>query len=445
MTDPAASALLTDLYELTMLQAYYDRGMNGAAVFEFFSRKLPRERNFLMAAGLEQVLDYLCGLRITSEELAFLDSTGRFSAGFLMSLEDLRFTGRVVAMPEGTLFFADEPILRVIAPLREAQLVESRIVNLLHFQTVVASKAARCALVAPGKLLVDFGLRRAHGAEAGLLSARASYIAGFSGSATLLAGLRFGVPVFGTMAHSFIQAHASELQAFENFARSHPANATLLIDTYDTVEAAHKVVELAARLAREGIAVRGVRIDSGDLGGYARQVRRVLDEGGMSQITIFASSGLDEYALRDLAAAPIDGFGVGTRMNTSADAPYLDCAYKLVEYEGRPKRKRSEGKATWPGRKQIYRRVDAGGRIAGDVLTVEGDRQQGAPLLRAVMTDGSRIAESPSTEAVRAHARAQLASLPARLASLERTDPLVPTVSEALRALAAEADRDAGR
>ena len=445
MTDPAASALLTDLYELTMLQAYYDRGMNGAAVFEFFSRKLPRERNFLMAAGLEQVLDYLCGLRITSEELAFLDSTGRFSAGFLMSLEDLRFTGRVVAMPEGTLFFADEPILRVIAPLREAQLVESRIVNLLHFQTVVASKAARCALVAPGKLLVDFGLRRAHGAEAGLLSARASYIAGFSGSATLLAGLRFGVPVFGTMAHSFIQAHASELQAFENFARSHPANATLLIDTYDTVEAATKVVELAARLAREGIAVRGVRIDSGDLGGYARQVRRVLDEGGMSQITIFASSGLDEYALRDLAAAPIDGFGVGTRMNTSADAPYLDCAYKLVEYEGRPKRKRSEGKATWPGRKQIYRRVDAGGRIAGDVLTVEGDRQQGAPLLRAVMTDGSRIAESPSTEAVRAHARAQLASLPARLASLERAQPLVPAVSEALRALAAEADRDAGR
>jgi len=419
--------------------------MNGAAVFEFFSRKLPRERNFLMAAGLEQVLDYLRGLRITSEELAFLDSTGRFSAGFLRSLEDLRFTGRVDAMPEGTLFFADEPILRVEAPLREAQLVESRIVNLLHFQTVVASKAARCALVAPGKLLVDFGLRRAHGAEAGLLSARASYIAGFSGSATVLAGMRFGVPVFGTMAHSFIQAHASELQAFENFARSHPANATLLIDTYDTVEAATKVVELAARLAREGIAVRGVRIDSGDLGGYARQVRRVLDEGGMSQITIFASSGLDEYALRDLAAAPIDGFGVGTRMNTSADAPYLDCAYKLVEYEGRPKRKRSEGKATWPGRKQIYRRVDAGGRIAGDVLTVEGDRQQGAPLLRAVMTDGSRIAESPSTEAVRAHARAQLASLPARLASLERAQPLVPAVSEALRALAAEADRDAGR
>ena len=443
MIDPAASVLLTDLYELTMLQTYYDRGMNGTAVFEFFSRKLPRERNFLIAAGLEQVLDYLAGLRISSEEIAFLESTARFSAGFLKSLEDLRFTGDVHAMPEGTVFFPDEPILRVTAPLREAQVVESRIVNLLHYQTIVASKAIRSVLAAPGKLLIDFGMRRAHGAEAGLLSARASYIAGFSGSATVLAGMRFGVPVFGTMAHSFIQAHDSEAQAFENFARSHPANATLLIDTYDTVAAARKVAALAARLRREGIVVKGVRIDSGDLGEYARQVRRVLDEGGMQGITIFASSGLDEYALRDLATAPIDGFGVGTRMNTSADAPYLDCAYKLVEYEGRPKRKRSEGKATWPGRKQVFRRFDVEGRIAGDTLTVEGDGQAGVPLLAAVMACGGRLAGSPSTEALRARARAQLATLPARLASLERADPLVPTVSEALRALADRADFEA--
>lgn len=326
MTDPAASILLTDLYELTMLQAYYDRGMNDVAVFEFFSRKLPRERGFLMAAGLEQVIDYLSGLRFSFEDIEYLESTRRFSAEFLKSLEDLSFTGDVYAMPEGTLFFRDEPILRVVAPLREAQLIESRIVNLLHFQTIVASKAARCVLAAPEKLLIDFGMRRAHGAEAGLLSARASYIAGFSGTATVLAGQRYGVPVFGTMAHSFVQAHESETQAFENFARSHPANATLLIDTYDTVEAARKVVSLAAQLEKEGIAIKGVRIDSGDLGQYARQVRRVLDEGGMRGITIFASSGLDEYALRDLmaAGAPIDGFGVGTRMNTSADAPFLD-------------------------------------------------------------------------------------------------------------------------
>jgi len=445
MIDPAASALLTDLYELTMLQAYHDRGMNGTAVFEFFSRKLPRERNFLIAAGLEQVLEYLCGVRFAAEELAFLESTGRFSAGFLKSLEDLRFTGDVHAMPEGTLFFPDEPILRVTAPLREAQLIESRIVNLLHFQTLVASKAVRSVLAAPGKLLVDFGLRRAHGAEAALLSARASYIAGFSGSATVLAGMRFGIPVFGTMAHSFIQAHDSESQAFENFVRSHPANATLLIDTYDTVEAARKVVRLAARLERDGFAVRGVRIDSGDLGEYARQVRRVLDAGGMQAVTIFASSGLDEYALRDLAAAPIDGFGIGTRMNTSADAPYLDCAYKLVEYDGRPKRKRSEGKATWPGRKQVYRRFDTAGRIAGDMLTVEGDFQEGTPLLMAVMAGGRPVAGSPSTQAVREHVRAQLAALPERLRPLDRADPFVPSFSQALRALASQADAEVDR
>ena len=450
VTDPAASALLTDLYELTMLQAYHDHGMNGTSVFEFFSRKLPRERNFLIAAGLEQVLDYLAGLRLTQEEIAFLESTGRFSAGFLESLENLRFTGEVHAMPEGTVFFPDEPILRVTAPLREAQLVESRIVNLLHYQTVVASKAVRSVLAAPGKLLVDFGLRRAHGAEAGLLSARASYIAGFSGSATVLAGMRFGVPVFGTMAHSFIQAHHSESRAFENFTRSHPANATLLIDTYDTLDAARKVVELARLLQREDIAVKGVRIDSGDLAEYARQVRRVLDEGGMHGITIFASSSLDEYALRDMlgAGAPIDGFGVGTRMNTSADAPYLDCAYKLVEYEGRPKRKRSEGKATWPGRKQVYRRYDADGRIAGDTLTLEGDAQadarQGTPLVQAMMRSGRRIVASPPTAAVREHARAQVGTLPERLRSLDCANPFVPVLSAALRALAARADAESG-
>ena len=447
MTDPEASVLLTDLYELTMLQAYYDRGMNDVAVFEFFSRKLPRERSFLLAAGLEQVIDYLSGLRFSPEDIGYLESTRRFSADFLNSLEHLSFTGDVYAMPEGTVFFRDEPILRVVAPLREAQLIESRIVNLLHFQTVVASKAARCVLAAPEKLLIDFGMRRAHGAEAGLLSARASYIAGFSGTATVLAGQRFGVPVFGTMAHSFVQAHESETQAFENFARSHPANATLLIDTYDTVEAARKVVALAAQLEKEGIAIKGVRIDSGDLGQYARQVRRVLDEGGMRGITIFASSGLDEYALRDLiaAGAPIDGFGVGTRMNTSADAPFLDCAYKLVEYAGRPKRKRSEGKATWPGRKQVFRRFGAEGRIAGDALTVEGDPQEGVPLMEPVMVAGERLKPSPPVAALRNRAREQLASLPERLRSIERTESLTPAISERLHALAAQADAETER
>ena len=266
-------------------------------------------------------------------------------------------------MPEGTVFFADEPILRITAPMREAQLVESRVMNLLHYQTLVASKAARAVLAAPGKLLVDFGLRRAHGAEAGLLSARASWLAGFGGTATLAAARAFGIPAFGTMAHSYVQSHGSESEAFERFARAHPENAVLLIDTYDTERAAQKVVAIAQRLAAEGVAIRGVRIDSGDLGAHARRVRAILDSGGCSDLTIFASGNLDEYRLAELVrgGAPIDGYGIGTRMNTSADAPYLDCAYKLQEYDGVPRRKRSAAKATWPGRKQVYRRVDAEG------------------------------------------------------------------------------------
>ena len=445
MVEPAAPFLLTDLYELTMLQAYFDRGMNACATFEFFSRKLPRERNFLLAAGLEQVLDYLADLRVTREELAYLRRLGRFSGPFLESLEDFRFTGDVWAIPEGTPFFSDEPILRVTAPLREAQLIESRVVNLLHLQTVVASKAARCVIAAQGKLLIDFGMRRAHGAEAALLSARASYIAGFDGSATVLAGMRFGIPVFGTMAHSFIQAHGSESRAFESFARSQPAHATLLIDTYDTLAGARKAADLAGRLKREGIAVKGVRIDSGDLARVARQVRGVLHDAGARDISIFASSSLDEYALQDMLAggAPIDGFGVGTRMNTSADAPYLDCAYKLTEYEGRPRRKRSEGKATWPGRKQVWRRYGPSGEIEADLLGLETEQWPGLPLLEPVMQRGRRTADAPPTEAVRQRAKAQMATIPSRLRSLTEASPMRPAISDPLRALAVKADADA--
>jgi nicotinate phosphoribosyltransferase len=436
--DAAGSALLTDLYQLTMLQAYHDQGMNGLASFELFSRRLPAGRNFLLAAGLEQVLQWLEGLRFTSQEIAWLAATGRFGDAFLQSLEGLRFTGEVWAPPEGTACFADEPLLRITAPLREAQLVESRVLNLLHFQTVVASKAARCVLAAPGKLLVDFGLRRAHGAEAGLLSARASYLAGFAGTATVLAAMRFGIPMFGTMAHSFVQAHADERSAFVHFARSQPANATLLIDTYDTEAAARTVVALAA----EGMPVRGVRIDSGDLAAHARAVRAILDAGGLRAATIFASGNLDEHKLAALlaAGAPIDGFGVGTRMNTSADAPALDCAYKLVQYEGRPRRKRSEGKATWPGVKQVWRRLDGEGRFASDVLALQDDPQDGIALLRPVMRGGRRTGPPVALDASRAWAAAQLAALPAPYRALDAAPPYPVTVAPALRALAERLD-----
>ena len=438
-------ALLTDLYQLTMLQAYFDRGMEDTAVFEFFVRRLPEQRNFLVAAGLEQVLDYLENLHFGADELEWLAASGRFHGRFLDSLAGLRFTGEVQAMAEGTVFFPDEPILRVVAPLREAQLVETRVINLLHFQTLVASKAVRVRLAAPGKLLVDFGLRRAHGTEAGLLSARASYLAGFDGTATVLAGMRWDIPLFGTMAHSFIQAHDEEIVAFENFARSYPNQATLLIDTYDTEAAARAVVQLARKLAQDGISIHGVRIDSGDLEAHARHVRAIFDESGFAEIRIFASSNLDEYAVRALVAAgaPIDGFGVGTRMNTGADQPYLDCAYKLEEYAGTARRKRSEGKATWPGRKQVFRRWDADGHLAGDILTVDGDSPPGTPLLTTVMRAGRRLEAAPTLARLRTKARAQFERLPLDLRQINSAAAYPVEISPALRELAGQADRRA--
>ena len=440
MNSPALSPspLLTDLYELTMLQAYRACGMNDTAVFELFVRALPPERNFLLAAGLEQVVEYLLALRFPADDLDWLASTGRFDAGFLDSLRDFRFTGDVDAMPEGTLAFADEPLLRVTAPLREAQFVETRLLNLVHLQTLVASKAARCVLAAAGRPLIDFGLRRAHGAEAGLLSARASYLAGFAGTSAVEAARRFAVPVFGTMAHSFVQAHDDESTAFADFARAQPQNTTLLIDTYDTARAAHKVVALA----RSGVAVQGVRIDSGDLGAHAREVRRILDQGGLTQARILASGNLDEHRIDALVSgdAPIDAFGVGTRMNVSADAPFLDCAYKMVEYGGRPRRKRSEGKASWPGRKQVYRRTGSDGALAGDLLALDGEDAPGVPLLEPVLRAGARVAAAPALDALRDRAQAQMAMLPAALRTLGRATPYPVTVSPSLRALAAKVD-----
>ncbi len=439
---PRAGALLTDLYELTMLQAYFARRMEGTAVFEFFVRKMPGARNFLMAAGLEQVLDYLSTLRFSAEEIDWLAASDRFSPEFVASLAGLRFTGDVDAMPEGTVFFADEPILRIVAPIREAQLVESRVMNLLHYESLVASKAARVVLAAGDRQLVDFGLRRAHGAEAALLSARASYVAGFSGTATAEAGRLFGIPVFGTMAHSYVQAHGNESEAFEHFALAQPRNAVLLIDTYDTERAAEKIVQLAPVLAAAGVAIRGVRIDSGDLAAHARRVRAILDEGGLQDLIIFASGNLDEWKVSELlrGEAPIDGFGVGTRMNTSADAPFLDCAYKLQEYDGEPRRKRSEGKASWPGRKQVFRRYGHDGRLGGDVLTLEGDAHFGQPLLRPCMRGGEPIEPRVSLADAREHARLELGRLPEPLRSLEPAPEYRAEVSHALRDLARQVD-----
>ena len=389
----SGAALLTDLYQLNMMAAYLEHGLTETAVFELFVRNLPAHRGFLMAAGLDQALEFLETIAFTEEDLAAIRRLGRFSDGFLDYLGSFRFTGEVEALPEGTVFFPDEPIIRVTAPLPEAQFVETRLVNLLHFETVIASKAARMVLAAPGKALIDYGLRRAHGAEAGLLAARASYLAGFSGTATVAAGVVFGIPVYGTMAHSFVQAHDDETLAFEHFALSRPQGLVFLIDTYDTERAAGRVVALAPRLMAQGITISGVRIDSGNLGEHAVKVRRILDSGGLSEAKIIASGGLDEDALLALSRAgpPIDSYGIGTSLTTASDAPALDCAYKLQEYAGQPRRKRSEGKATWPGRKQVWRRYDAHGRLADDVVSLASEQENGEALLRGVMRGGRRL------------------------------------------------------
>lgn len=434
------SALLTDWYQLSMLDAYYRLGMEQTAVFEFFVRRLPDRRNFLLAAGLEQVLEYLQNVRFTAEEISWLAATQGLSPSTLERLASFRFTGRVFAVPEGTVFFASEPILRVEAPLPEAQLVESRIVSLLHYQTLVASKAARCRLAAPKAELIDFGMRRAHGADAAVLASRASYVAGFDATATVEASYRYGMPLAGTMAHSFVQAHELESQAFLNFARCHPRSIVLLIDTYDMLRGAERAVELSHRLLGEGIRVQGVRIDSGDLAQSACSVRAVLDRGGCTDMRIFASGGLDEYAIDALIAAkaPIDAFCLGTKLVVSEDAPSLDCAYKLQQYAGRPVRKLSQWKETWPGPRQVYRRYDSSGYLSMDVLACEDEVLEGQSLLHEVMTDGRRTCCTPPLTEVRAYCAEQLARLPPAYRSLEHVLQAPVKVSQGQHQLAAE-------
>ena len=444
---PPDSPLTTDLYELNMVQAYLDRGENKEAVFEFFVRRLPARRGFMLAAGLDDALSYLEALQFSDADIAWLKSTGRFRDNMLEYLSTFRFTGDVHAIPEGSVCFPNEPLLRVTAPLPQAQLVESRLINILNFQTLIASKAARMVLAAPDKVLADFGLRTAHGAEAGLFSARASYIAGFAGAANVLAGERYGIPIVGTMAHSFVQVHDDELQAFENFARARPDGVILLIDTYDTEAGARKVVELAPRLAADGISIRGVRIDSGDLAAAAFKVRTILDEGGLTSAIILVSGGIDEDVLQAMVAAgaPIDGYGIGVSLATSIDAPAFDCAYKLQEYGGHPKRKLSEGKQTWPGRKQVWRTYDAEGRMSGDILSTDDDKQPGEPLIVPVMRGGKRVGSTPTLVQIRERTVHNLARMPLPLVQLQPDVSYPVEVADALRNLAIQADANLKR
>ncbi|MFO7157108.1 MAG: nicotinate phosphoribosyltransferase [Pseudomonadota bacterium] len=413
------SALFTDLYEITMARAYLEEGRTGLAVFETFFRRLPKNRGYVVAAGLEDVLDFLEDFHFEPDELEWLAGLGAYPRHFLERLGQLRFDGDVWAVPEGTVVFPYEPIVQIIAPIHVAQLLETYVLNQIHFQSVIATKAARMVDAARGRALVEFGARRAHGTDAAIKAVRASYLAGFDGTSNVLAARHYGIPPFGTMAHCYVQAHGSEARAFEIFARLFPGT-TLLVDTYDTLRAVDEVVALARRMGPD-FQVGAIRLDSGDLGALAREARARLDAAGLGQVKIFASSNLDEWELAALvgAGAPIDAFGVGTRLVISTDAPTLDMAYKLVEYEGVGRTKLSAGKPIYPGGKQVFRRVE-GGRFVEDVIARHSEWFPGEPLLVQVMAGGKRLLREGLPQA-RRRAREQVAALPPEVRALDPT------------------------
>jgi nicotinate phosphoribosyltransferase len=406
-----------------MLQAYLDWDMQEHACFELSIRELPSCRSYLVLAGLSEMLRDLTEWQVTPEEMAYLTRSGRFRGNLLGYLRNLRFTGDIYAMPEGSLSFGNQPILRVEATLPQAQLLETRIMAALHHPTVVATKAARMRRVAPDKLMVDFGLRRSQGMDAGTRAAYASHLAGFQGSASVPAELRYGVPLYGTMAHSFVQAHAASLneagdpdgekEAFRRFAQSRPDQTVYLVDTFDMPAALNKILELAA----EGTPVKGIRLDSGDLLEQSRQARQMLDAAGLREAVIFVSGGLDEQEIAHLesSGAPIDGYGVGTKLHASPDAPHLDLAYKLTSYAGHPSRKLSPGKSSPTGRRQVYRDWEHHRDTVAEEAT-EGPAPTGEPMLRQFIANGKLTRELPSLAQSRDYVREQIARLPAELA-----------------------------
>ncbi len=412
------TALLTDLYELTMAQSFLEHDRTGNAVFSIFARSLPPERNFLVAGGLETLIHRLESFRFSGEELAYLDQQHIFSNDFISWLRDYRFRGTLSAIPEGSVVFQNEPLVQIEGSLPEVQLLETLALNCIHFETMVASKAARIIAVSRGKSVVDFGFRRAHTPEAGIAAARAAAIAGFAGTSNLEAGMRYGIPVVGTMAHSFVMLFATEEEAFRAYRSTFPDRCLFLIDTYDTIACAEKIV----RLAREGVPVTGIRIDSGDIADLAVRVRGVLDRAGLPHIRIFVSSNVDEYAIdRWLGGGiPIDSFGVGTHFITSSDAPFLDMVYKLVEYEGSPRFKTSPGKTTFPYKRQVVRHYHDGRMAYDEVVRMDGSRDEG--LVLPYLRDGRPVRALPSLEEVRRRCAQGIAALPEAFRSLTKQE-----------------------
>jgi nicotinate phosphoribosyltransferase len=407
-------ALAVDLYELTMAAAYFDNDVNFTSTFDLFVRKLPPNRGYLIAAGLEQAVYYLLNLRFSPAQVKFLREHPIFrnvSDGFFEYLRLFRFTGDLRAIPEGELVFPDEPILSITAPIIQAQIVETYLLSVINYQTMVATKASRVVLAARGRGVVDFGSRRAHGPQAGVLAARASYIGGCTGTSNVLAGYELGIPIVGTVAHSWNMTFDDELESFHAYHRVFPDNTVLLIDTYDTVEGAKKAIKIGPDL-------KGVRIDSGDLLGLSRKVREILDSNGMEHVKIIASGDLNEYKVDELLRndAPIDLFGVGTEMVTSRDEPTLSAVYKLVEQElGQrriPKMKLSDEKVTYPGRKQVYRQRDDRGKFKQDVICCKDEELEGEGMMVDVIREGELCYDLPPIERIRERAMKNLADLP---------------------------------
>jgi nicotinate phosphoribosyltransferase len=411
-TPSTGFSLLTDLYELTMAACYYREKMFGPATFSLFIRKYPPGRGYLVSAGLEDVLDFLEGFSFSPEDLDYLAGTEMFAESFLDYLGSLRFTGDVVALPEGSLFFRDEPILEVTAPIAEAQLVETYIINQINLQVSLATKAARCVHAAGGRNLLDFSLRRTQGTDAGNKVARAAYLAGFGATSNVLAGKLYDIPISGTMAHSFVTSFEEEIDSFRVFAETFPEKTVLLIDTYDTISGARKAAQVAREMAGRGQKLAGVRLDSGDMAELSKEVRRILHEEGVGDVKIFASGAFDEYKIADVLerGGEIDGFGVGTKLGVSADAPYTDMAYKLVQYDGRPVLKLSSGKKTLVSEKQVFQNRRDGKRV-GDLIGLREERQEGEPALVQVMKGGRRVEPQESLFEARERFREAFAAL----------------------------------
>ncbi|PVY75785.1 nicotinate phosphoribosyltransferase [Tamilnaduibacter salinus] len=411
-------SLTVDLYELAMAQAYQAESMNGTAAFSLFFRTLPRNRNVMLACGQTEVVRLIEGLRFSDDQLRRLATLERFQPWFLDWLARFRFSGTIHALAEGTPVFPQEPILEIEGPIAEAQLLESLVMNYIHLETVMASKALRLKQTAAGRPVIDFGMRRMHGLDAAWRGVRAFRLAGLDGTSHVQAGLDFNMPVRGTMAHSFVQAHDDEMAAFRAYAHLYPGT-TLLVDTYDTERAVADLIRWMT--ACPDVDIGAIRLDSGDLGTDARQCRKALDAAGFRHVRILASGGLDEDRIHRLLSerAPLDGFGVGTALGAASDAPSLELAYKLTEYDGQPRLKNSPGKASYPGRKQVWRESDRQGQYIGDVVTARDESAPGQPLLLPVMVGGERLSDAivPFESAV-AEAHHRIARLPEALRGL---------------------------